>query len=280
MFVGRVRSAAGVQIAEWSEKAVKIVRETDDLPSVLAQVLEGTPPRVLRDIPPEQATWLPPLDERRRTFGVALNYRSHLAETGNTELERPLFFYKPQSAFVTHGETLVIPKLARQMDYEGEVGIVIGRRVKEASEVDALAAVAGVVAVNDGSARDLLSLKTAKGIMRDWLLTKGIDRCSAISPFISIGPEVRRGLDAGTLELATHLNGELVQRGRTGEMIFPIAKLVSHLSRAFALLPGDVICTGTPSGVGQSRGRFLKEGDRLEVAVTTLPPLAVSVTCL
>lgn len=219
-------------------------------------------------------TWLAPLEASARVFAVALNYWPHADETGQTPPERPLVFYKPPSAFVGQLGTLEShPEFTAKYDYEGEVGIVIGRRCSKATLENALSFVGGVCALMDGSARDRLKVQGGNIVFLDWLASKAVDGASLVGPAIACGPKVIKSLKDKSITVETRLNGEVVQQGNISEMVFSCEQLIVALSEFMTLLPGDIIATGTPGGIGQARGRFLTTGDTISVAISNLAPL-------
>lgn len=178
------------------------------------------------------------------------NYREHAAELGNEVPAAPLIFLKPPSSVVASGATILLPPDAGRVDFEGEIGVVIGTRLSKASPEAAAAAVRGVVAVNDVSARDW-----QKGDGQ-WWRAKGADT------FCPIGPERAGPVDLTALEVVTRVNGVECQRGHAREMVFPIADLVAYISGVMTLEPGDIVITGTPAGV-----KPLQPGDEVDVEV-------------
>jgi len=198
---------------------------------------------------------------------VGLNYRSHVEEIGQPVPEAIMFFVSDRvEAAAGPGTPIVLPAEApAQVDYEGEVAIVIGR---EASDIDPALAwtfIAGVTAVNDVSARDVQMAGLANG---DFTTAKTFPSFKPLGPGLITGDEAR-----GTLSITTTVNGELRQDANTDELIFAIPEIVATVSRTVALHPGDVILTGSPSGVGFMKGQFLSPGDVVEVTVGALPPL-------
>ena len=181
---------------------------------------------------------------------VGRNYREHAKEMGNDVPTTPVVFLKPPSAVVSDGEAIVLPAGVGRVDFEGEIGLVIGTRLRKASAAEAAAAVRGVVAVNDVSARELQKSDV------QWWRAKGTDT------FCPIGPERAGRPDLTALEVVTRVNGVERQRGRSADMIFPIADLLAFISAALTLEPGDVVLTGTPEGVGP-----LVPGDVVEVEI-------------
>lgn len=258
---------------------VDIVCEGDELPRIL-ETGAGSP---TRRVSAAEARLLPPLDPASRVFAVAVNYREHGAEAKTLPPIRPVIFYKAPSNFVAHGGVLNpnVGKTAK-FDYEGEIGVVIGRVCKDATLETALDHVAGVCALDDGSARDLTRVSLGPPgpdakTWPDWTAAKGLDGASALGPTIACGPDIVDALRARTLRISTRLNGEVVQDESMTEMIFSTEELIVALSSYMTLLPGDVIATGTPAGVGSARNRFLATGDDLQIQVSGLEPLCVKV---
>jgi 5-carboxymethyl-2-hydroxymuconate isomerase len=191
---------------------------------------------------------------------VGLNYVDHAEEVGLPIPEAPLLFAKWPSAICGDGDEIVIPEFCAEVDYEAEVGLVVGKAIRDASPEEAIACLGGITCVNDVSARDL---QFADG---QWTRSKSFDT------FCPVGPRVLPIAEVPNLEairIRCLLNGELVQDSSTERMIFPIAEIVAYASRHIQLLPGDLICTGTPAGVGMSRSpkRFLRHDDELVVEV-------------
>lgn len=185
-----------------------------------------------------------------KIIGVGRNYREHAAELGNEVPVSPLVFLKPSSSVIGSGAPIVLPLGYGRIDYEGEIGVVIGRVLSRADAKTCAAAVRGIVAVNDVSARDLQKSEP------QWVRAKGTDT------FCPIGPERTGTPDLTDLTVVTRVNGTERQRGHTADMVFPIDELLSWISHAVTLEPGDVVATGTPSGVSP-----LKPGDVVEVEV-------------
>ena len=181
---------------------------------------------------------------------VGRNYRDHAKELGNEVPTTPVIFLKPPSSVIGSGEAIVLPSGIGRIDYEGEIGLVIGRRLTKAPPAACADAVRGVVAVDDVSARDLQKSDP------QWWRAKGTDT------FCPIGPETPGTPDFGALEVITRVNGEERQRGRGAEMLFPIPEVLSFISQFVTLEPGDLVITGTPAGVGP-----LAPGDIVEVEV-------------
>lgn len=181
---------------------------------------------------------------------VGRNYREHVKELGNEVPTTPFIFLKPTSAIIANGEPIVLPTDAGRVDFEGEIGIVIGSVLRRATPERCAGGVRGIVAVNDVSARDLQKSDS------QWWRAKGYDT------FAPMGMERMGKPDLTDLELVTRVNGQERQRGHSRDMVFPIADLLAYISMALTLEPGDVVVTGTPEGVGP-----LKSGDDVEVEV-------------
>lgn len=181
---------------------------------------------------------------------VGRNYVAHAREMGNDVPAVPMLFLKPPSSVIGPGDAILLPPQSRQVEHEAEIGVVIGRRVRRVSPDKAVTAIRGYTCANDVTARDL---QKTDG---QWGRAKGFDT------FCPAGPVVAEGLDWRALEVIGRVNGEERQRGRATEMHFPIPVLVSFISEAMTLEPGDLILTGTPAGVGP-----LQPGDVVEVEI-------------
>ncbi len=187
-----------------------------------------------------------------KIIGIGRNYRDHAAELGNTVPAHPLLFLKPSTAVIGDGATIVLPAASAQVDFEGEIGVVIGKRLRHATEDQARDGIAGITCVNDVTARDLQRSD------EQWTRAKGFDT------FCPVGPGVVR-VEPGRLtelEVYCRVNGVERQHGRARDMVFPIAALVAYVSRVMTLEQGDLIATGTPAGVGP-----LHPGDVVEIEI-------------
>lgn len=169
---------------------------------------------------------------------VGRNYVDHAKELGNDVPKEPLLFLKPPSSVIGEGDTVVLPDASQRVEFEGEIGIVVGARLQRASLDEARHAVRGVVAVNDVTARDL---QRSDG---QWTRAKGFDT------FCPIGEEAPAPVDLDGIEVVTRVNGEERQRGLASQMVFNIPVLLAYISGIMTLEPGDVVATGTPAGVG------------------------------
>lgn len=184
---------------------------------------------------------------------VGRNYREHAKELGNDVPTAPLLFLKPPSAVIAPGVPIVMPKASQRVDFEGEVGVVIGTTLRRATQAQCLAGIRGVVALNDVTARDL---QKSDG---QWTRGKGFDTFCPIGP---LSPGVPP-LDAITV--VTRVNGEEKQRASSAEMVFSVPELLSYISHIMTLEPGDVVATGTPAGIAP-----LQPGDVVEVELVGL----------
>src|SRR5213592_1520442 len=181
---------------------------------------------------------------------VGRNYREHAKELGNEVPMEPLIFLKPPSSVVWEGEAIVLPKASSRVEHEGEIGVVVGKTLTRVSEADAARGIRGIVAVNDVTARDL---QKSDG---QWTRAKGFDT------FCPLGEESSKLPDLDSLIVVTRVNGVERQRGKSSEMVFSIPSLLAYISRIMTLEPGDLVATGTPSGVGP-----LAPGDVVEVEI-------------
>jgi len=184
---------------------------------------------------------------------VGRNYIEHARELGNTVPDQPLIFLKPPSAVIWNGETIELPAASGRVEHEAEIGVVIGRRLRQGDEAAARSAIAGVTCVNDVTARDL---QKTDG---QWTRAKGFDTFCPVGPRLL---EVDAGFNFSGLEVVCRVNGVERQRGRAAEMAFGIPMLVAFISRIMTLEEGDLVATGTPAGVGP-----LVEGDEVEVEI-------------
>jgi 2-keto-4-pentenoate hydratase/2-oxohepta-3-ene-1,7-dioic acid hydratase in catechol pathway len=197
-------------------------------------------------------------------FGIGLNYRDHAEETGMPIPEVPIVFAKASSCVSGPYDPVLQPKGFERMDYEVELGGVIGTKARSVSEAHALDHVAGYTICNDVSERSL-----QVGGPGEWIKAKSYDSFGPLGPWLVTRDEIP---DPQTLNLTLDLNGQRMQTGSTSTMIFTVAQLVSYLSKYMTLMPGDVITTGTPPGVGMARKPrvFLKPGDELKLTVSGL----------
>lgn len=203
----------------------------------------------------------PPVPDPDKIICLGLNYPSHLEETKAREAPKvPMLFPKFRTSLVGPRDEIVIPRVSDQIDWEGELAVVIGRTAHRVPEEEALDHVAGYSIMNDVSARDL------QRAGRQFTAGKAIDTFAPMGPGIVPASEVP---DPQALELTTRLNGEVVQHDTTGSMLFGVAYTIAFISELITLVPGDIIATGTPSGVGLFRSPpvFMRAGDVIEVEI-------------
>lgn len=224
-------------------------------------------------------TLLAPISRPGKLLAAAANYQAHVSETGGAPLDRsrltPRLFLKPSTSVIGPGAALELPELSKEVDWEAELGVVIGASARRVDAGEALGFVAGYLAANDVSARSL-----DYGIQRDtgdkavwffdWLAGKWFDGFAPLGPYLVTADEIP---DPQALTIDFELNGGTRQHGSTAEMIFSVAELVAHASRLMTLEPGDIILTGTPAGVGAARGEYLRSGDRMAVTIDRLGTL-------
>lgn len=188
-----------------------------------------------------------------RIFGVGLNYVSHIAESGQQAPGIPMLFMKPSTAVIGSDEAIMIPQQCKEVHFEGELAVVMGKTVRNVSEDAALSAVLGYTCANDLSDRPIQFAEMAMGCL---LIGKGFDT------FCPLGPVIATDLDPSDLNMTVRVNGSIRQQINTSDLLFSVAHLIAYLSQAMTLLPGDVIISGTPSGVGP-----VKPGDIVEVEI-------------
>ncbi|MEO8336518.1 MAG: fumarylacetoacetate hydrolase family protein [bacterium] len=192
---------------------------------------------------------------------VGRNYAAHAKELGNEVPKSPLIFLKPPSSIIRDGESIRLPTVSKQVEYEGEIGVIIGKRLFRANDDQARGAVAGIVAANDVTARDL---QKSDG---QWTRAKGFDT------FCALGTIGEVPTDLSALTVTTRLNGTVRQQGRASDMVFDIPAILSFISGIMTLEPGDLVLTGTPDGVGT-----LAPGDVVEVEIAGVSRVSNPVT--
>ena len=234
-----------------SQTLDRLVAQSNNAPSLRAQ----------------QVTWLPVIPNPDKILCVGLNYESHRQEIGRAEVSYPTIFLRVPSSLAAHGANLSRPKVSSQFDFEGELAVVIGRGGRYIREEDAGAHIAGYACFNDGTLRDW------QRHTHQFTPGKNFPLTGAFGPYLVTSDEIS---DISALSLTTRLNGNVVQQARLSELIFPIPRLIAYCSAFTFLEPGDIICTGTPGGVGFKRTPqlFMKPGDKIEVEITSLGTLS------
>jgi len=221
-----------------------------------------------------------PIPRPGKLLALAGNYGEHLRESGHTWAEKgvttPRLFMKPATSVTGPYDPIIYPPNANKIDWEGELGVVIGRRARLVSAAAAMDYVAGYLVVNDVSERSL-KVETAREGDKwfDWLNGKWFDTFAPMGPALVLKDEVP---DPHALRLVTRVNGTAKQEASTGQMIFDIAELIEWASRWMTLEPGDIISTGTPAGVGSASGTFLKPRDVVEVEISSIGKIRNVVT--
>src|ERR1700759_2691777 len=224
--------------------------------------LAGNAPEAAR-VPLGVVRLATPVPAPSKIICIGLNYRDHAAETGRELPTKPTVFAKFPTALTGPYDPIVLPALSNSVDYEGELGVVIGRQARFVSGDEALSYVGGYLGFHDVSARDV------QGWTSQWTLGKSFDTFAPVGPFLVTAADVT---DPQALEIETRVNGVTVQHSNTSNMVFSVAALISLLSEVMTLEPGDIIATGTPGGIGgaQNPPRFLKDGDVVEVEIERL----------
>ncbi|MDX3907627.1 MAG: fumarylacetoacetate hydrolase family protein [Pigmentiphaga sp.] len=220
------------------------------------------------DYPLGQVSLLAPIDAANRMFCVGVNYKSHAEETGREVSPRPSVFIRVHESIVPHETPIIRPKVSTRFDFEGELAAVVGQTAHLVPEREALQYVAGYSCFMDGSVRDYQKFSVTAG--------KNFDRSGAYGPWIVTADEIP---DPSRLTLTSRLNGNEMQHSGTDMLIYPVPLILSYLSEITTLIPGDVIATGTPAGVGHRRDPqvWMKHGDRIEVEITAIGTLANTV---
>jgi acylpyruvate hydrolase len=265
MYVAQIRHAGrkGIGISQGAERFSCVFPEgKDDLDAAVLDACEkrSVPPGAV-ELAASELEFLPPLRRPPKIICAGLNYSEHSKETGNAVSTYPALFARFASGLVGHGQPIVRPAISDQLDYEGELVAVIGRPGRRIKREDALGHVLGYSLFNDGSIRDY-QLRTSQ-----WTVGKNFDGTGAFGPWIVTADQLPPG--AANLRLETRLNGEVVQSASTNDLIFNVETLVCLLSEAFTLERGDVIVTGTPSGVGLARKPplWMKPGDTCVIEI-------------
>lgn len=219
-------------------------------------------PSIQSAVAGNEVNFLPPVAPSKIVC-VGRNYREHAAELGNKMPDEPLLFLKAPSALIGDGDCIELPSQSKQVEHEGELGVVIGRRARNIREdEDPLSYVLGYTCVNDVTARDLQR--------KDVQFTRG----KSFDTFCPVGPVIVTDLDPTALVVTTRLNGSIKQEGRTSDMAFPVPFLIRYISNIMTLNSGDLIATGTPAGVSA-----MQDGDVVEVEIREIGTLKNAVSC-
>ncbi len=247
-----------------------------NLPGNLRLILEGGPdvlsavaqlanrPDAVKS-PIAQAKFCAPIVDPRKIICVGLNYKDHAAESGSPIPKDPVLFSKYATALIGHGQTIVLPRVSQEVDYEAEFVIVIGKKGRHLKLTNALEHVAGYSVGHDVSARDWQLKKDGK----QWMVGKTFDTFAPCGPMLVTRDEVP---EPRNLPIRLRLNGQVMQNSSTNQMIFGVEELLVYISQVMTLEPGDLIYTGTPPGVGVARKPpvFMKDGDVAEIEIEGL----------
>ncbi len=257
-FASRPGVLVGEEVVDLStlvSDVTEILAGGDEALEAAAILGEDAPRFPLSDVRLEAPIARPP-----KFLGIGLNYATHIEESGQSRPEHQIWFNKQSTCVIGPGEPIVIPTVSTQVDYEGELGVVIGRRCRNVPEDRAASVIAGYLVVNDVSARDW------QWRTHQWTLGKSFDTHGPIGPALVTVDEVG---DPHGLLLRTWVNGELRPQARTDDLVFNCWQMIAHLSSVFTLEPGDVLATGTPAGCGfaQVPPRFLAPGDTVRIEI-------------
>ena len=263
-----------LNLLETGRKGIRAARKT----AMAALERLGSPPKPDGKVSHKvgRVKFKAPVPRPRKVFCLAGNYQDHIEEGGRKMAEQdkqtPRVFMKPPATTViSPGDAIRIPPVARAIDWEGELAVVIGRRAKAVKAKDALKVVAGYTVMNDVSERKLLIKERSESRPQDewfdWLNGKWLDTFAPQGPWITTTDDIS---DPQALEISTYINGERRQHNHTGQMLYPVANIIEYISAIITLEPGDIISTGTIAGVGATTGEFLKPGDTVAIEISNI----------
>jgi 2-keto-4-pentenoate hydratase/2-oxohepta-3-ene-1,7-dioic acid hydratase in catechol pathway len=277
MRLATIETPAGPRAAVFDGDAYIDLHAADPaLPTNVRQLLEAGPdaltaardaaarPGAVR-LPASAVRLLPPVPDPNKIVCLGLNYRDHAAETGAKLPAEPVLFSKFSTALVGHGAPIVLPPVSKKVDYEAELVLVVGKRGRKLTPAGALVHIAGYTVGHDVSARDWQLEKDG----RQWLAGKTFDTFAPLGPWLVTADEIP---DVYNLVIQLRLNGQTMQNGNTRDLIFTAGVALAYISQVVTLLPGDLVFTGTPAGVGMARKPpvWLKAGDVVEVEIERL----------
>ena len=231
---------------------VEFIQQIDDLSTEVSDFINSSP----EVIPLSEIEFLPVIDRPGKVLAVGLNYKDHAKETGMDVPEVPMIFTKQSTSVLGHYGEIHKPKVSDAVDYEGEMAFVIGKKCRHVSKEDALDVIAGVTICNDVSVRDWQIASPT------FTMGKSFDTHCPIGPYITTMDEIS---DIHNLKIKTFVNDELRQDSCTDQLIFDCFDLIEHITKAFTLEPGDIIATGTSSGVGVILGKYLVPDDIVRI---------------
>jgi len=218
-------------------------------------------------IPMADVTLELPIAWPRRIFCLGLNYMEHVGESNFGKQDVPTVFMRTPTSLSAPDQPIIRPVISHQFDYEAELAVVIGKEIRNVDEKAALDAIAGYSCFNDGTIRDF------QHATPQWTMGKNFDQTGSMGPWIVTADELPVGADGLTIQ--TRLNGKVLQKSNTSKMIFKVAETIAFISQGITLLPGDVIATGTPEGVGRARDPqvWMTEGDLVEIEIESIGTL-------
>ncbi|MED1469174.1 fumarylacetoacetate hydrolase family protein [Bacillus salipaludis] len=275
---GIIDVAAALSVIEWDNIPINIMEVIEGGQTTVAKLEEYVNHLEVSSVisyvlDENEIEWGPCVTHPNKIICVGLNYSKHADETNAPYPEVPILFNKFNNTLTGHQRDIAVPKVTEKLDYEVELGVVIGKKAKDVPQENALDYVFGYCPVNDLSARDL-QLKTPQ-----WMLGKTCDNFSPMGPYLVTADEVG---DPQSLNLKTIVNGEVRQNSNTSDMIFSVDRIVSYISMHMTLVPGDIILTGTPEGVilgyPEEKQIYLKPGDVVTVEVEKLGVLTNTFT--
>ena len=235
------------------------------------QEIDNKKDEIEYDLLIEDVELLPPLPNPPKIICLAFNYYDHARDAGLTPSEEPVIFLKPSTALNSPNGTIISPSYVKRLDYEAEIAVVMGKKIKKVSEEESLDAIFGYMVFHDVSARDIQ--------FRDKQFTRGksIDTFAPCGPWITTKDEID---DPQSLRIKTVVNGEIRQNSSSSNMVIPIRKIISSLSNLITIEPGDIISTGTPAGVAMSmkEPKYLKHNDVVEISIEKLGTIKNKVT--
>ncbi|MEZ4667465.1 MAG: fumarylacetoacetate hydrolase family protein [Anaerolineae bacterium] len=222
---------------------------------------------VTTSVPLAEVKLLAPIPRPGKIICIGLNYSDHAAETGQPIPQYPIVFSKYSNTVIASGDPIILPKVTKEVDYEAELGFVIGKTARYVRAENALEYIAGYMPINDVSARDYQTR------ISQWTMGKTFDTFAPMGPALVTSDEIP---DAGNLKISLNINGETLQDSNTNKLIFGVPQLVEALSEVMTLEPGDVVSTGTPPGVGMARNpkRYMRAGDVVSITIEGLGTLS------
>lgn len=241
---------------------LRAVLEAGALPE-LAKAASSAAASATATLPLASVRLLPVIPNPQKIFCVGLNYKTHVAETKRTDSDYPAIFTRFGDSLTAHGAPLRKPKISQRFDFEGELAVVIGKGGRNITQANALEHIAGYACFNDGSVRDW------QRHTHQWTPGKNFPGTGAFGPCLTTRDEIP---DIGAVTLTTRLNGQVVQQAPLSDLIFTLPVIIEYLSGFTPLMPGDVIATGTPGGVGDRREPplYMFDGDTVEVEITNI----------